>query len=71
MPKKNCQFSGQCKFRDNCACSGNDHLLCNITHHIGDICFVDKQSNPTCNAKTYFGDAHICLCPAKTTSIPR
>lgn len=69
MQESSCQFNGDCEFRNKCACSGNDHLLCNVTYHVGGIFFVEKQAHPSCNAKTYFGDAHICLCPAKN-SVP-
>jgi hypothetical protein len=29
---------------------------------------VEKETHPTCNAKTFFGDAHICLCAAKNNT---
>lgn len=68
MLKELCQFAGDCEFRNKCGCSGNAHLLCDITYQVGGIFFVEKETHPTCNAKTYFGDAHICLCPAKTST---
>ncbi len=70
MQKDPCQFDGVCEFRPKCACSGNDHLLCKITYQVGGIYFVEKETHPVCNAKTFFGNAHICLCPAKTSAAP-
>ena len=70
MEKERCHFKMDCEFRTHCACSGNAHLLCTITFQTSDIFFVDKESHPACSAKTYFGDAHICLCPAKTSTSP-
>lgn len=68
MQEEQCQFEGACEFRNRCACSGNSQLLCDITYQVGGIFFVDKKLHPACVAKTSFGDAHICLCPAKTTT---
>jgi hypothetical protein len=66
MEKERCHFMDDCEYRHKCACSGNAHLLCSLTYRVGDIFFVDKQTHPACVAKTYFGDAHICLCPAQS-----
>lgn len=68
MEKEHCRFNNDCGFRHECSCSGNHHLLCDITYQVGGIFFVDKKTHPHCVAKTFFGDAHICLCPAKASN---
>lgn len=64
MQNKLCHFDGDCEFRSKCSCNGNNELRCHTTHQISGVNFIDKQSHPTCIAKSYFGNAHICLCPA-------
>ncbi|MDO9081149.1 MAG: hypothetical protein Q7U44_10150 [Desulfuromonadales bacterium] len=68
MLKEPCHYDGDCEFRHKCACSGNQHLLCGVTYQLGGLFFVEKETHPTCNAKTFFGDAHICLCAAKNNT---
>lgn len=68
MSEEDCNFDGNCQFRNKCGCLGSHHRVCHTTYQTGGILFVDKESHPLCIAKTYFGDAHICLCPAKTNT---
>jgi hypothetical protein len=64
MTEEGCAFTGDCAYRGKCACGGLDNHFCKITDRVGGLVFVEKSLHPNCSVKTYFGGAHICLCPA-------
>lgn len=68
MDQELCSFTGTCEFRYKCSCHGQSYLFCKTAYQVGGLFFVDKLTHPNCIAKTFFGDAHICLCPAKNSN---
>lgn len=64
MTEEGCAFTGDCAYRGKCACGGHTSHVCKITDKVGGLVFVEMSSHPNCIVKTYFGGAHICLCPA-------
>lgn len=65
MSEERCLYTGSCEFRNKCSCNGDAARFCKTTDRIGGLVFVEKGVHQQCVAKTYFGDTHICLCPAK------